>query len=213
MPPRVYYLLDRARSPDVWIFSFSLTVHFCLSYFLHLTIIGEVEKPGTINVAPEQMPVDLLSAVALAGGFTEMADLQQVLLKRNTGDESRVYSLNAREMLEDPASKSFFLKTGDIVTVNTRKKQMTTVMGQVKEPGGIELLVNPEQPVDLLRAIAMAGGFTDIADPKRVQLRRTNIAGDVKVYKINIRELAKNPDSKPVLILPGDVVTIPESLF
>ncbi|MEM6886344.1 MAG: SLBB domain-containing protein [Verrucomicrobiota bacterium] len=178
-----------------------------------LTIIGEVEKPGTINVAPEQMPIDLLSAVALAGGFTEMADLKQVLLKRSEGEENRVFTLNAQEMLEDPGSKSFFLKTGDIVTVNTRKKQMITVMGQVEDPGGIELPANPEQPVDLLRAIAMAGGFTNIADPKRVQLRRTNSSGEVKVYKINTLELANNPESKPLLILPGDVITIPESLF
>ncbi len=178
-----------------------------------LTIIGEVKTPGTINVAPEQMPIDLLSAVALAGGFTEMADLKQVLLKRSENGENRVFKLDALAMLEDPSSHSFFLKTGDIVTINQRKKQMITIMGQVEEPGGIELPANPDQPVDLLRAIAMAGGFTNIADPKRVQLRRTIESGEVKIYKINTRELANNPDSKPVLILPGDVISIPESMF
>lgn len=178
-----------------------------------ITIIGEVKNPGTINVAPEQMPIDLLSAVALAGGFTEMADLEQVLLKRSEGGQNRVFKLDAVDMLENPGKQSFFLKTGDIVTVNLRKKQMITVMGQVQQPGSIELPVRPDHPVDLLRAIAMAGGFTEIADPKRVQLRRTVESGEVKVYRINTRELANNPNSKPVLVLPGDVISIPESLF
>jgi len=89
-------------------------------------------------------------------------------------------------------------------------KQRITVLGQVKNPGELDLPV--EGGLDLLGAVAMAGGFTGIADPGRVRVRR-NIDGKDVILKVNAKDLEKNDNVKPFLVEPGDTITVPESLF
>ena len=89
-------------------------------------------------------------------------------------------------------------------------KQRFTVLGQVKSPGEMELPV--EGGLDLLGAVAMAGGFTRIADPGRVTVRR-NVDGKDIVLKVNAKDLEKNDSVKPFLVEPGDTINVPESIF
>jgi polysaccharide export outer membrane protein len=89
-------------------------------------------------------------------------------------------------------------------------KQRITILGQVKNPGEMELPV--EGGLDLLGAVAMAGGFTRIADPGRVTVRR-NMDGKDVVLKVNAKDLERNDNVKPFLVQPGDTITVPESIF
>jgi protein involved in polysaccharide export with SLBB domain len=68
------------------------------------------------------------------------------------------------------------------------------------------------EKVTLLDAIAMAGGYTRIADPSKVTLKRKE-GGKETIIRLNAKTMAKDVRNASFEILPGDVITIGESLF
>jgi protein involved in polysaccharide export with SLBB domain len=85
-----------------------------------------------------------------------------------------------------------------------------TVLGQVTRSGTYEF---PDQgPLDLLQAIGLAGGYTNIANPADVTLKRT-VNGERTVYHLNAKKLAQGKVDYDVQVLPGDVITVGESIF
>ena len=92
------------------------------------------------------------------------------------------------------------------VRVYIRKKKIY-VIGEVKEPGSFEL----EGKVTVLKAISMAGGFTDYAAKGTVLVLRGSGVEAQKI-KVDTSEIEKGgaPDLE---LQPGDVVTIPQSFF
>jgi polysaccharide export outer membrane protein len=85
-----------------------------------------------------------------------------------------------------------------------------TILGQVQKPGSY-VLPNEER-VDLLQAIAMAGGFTRLADEGRVLIRR-NINGVDTVLKVNAHAETKNGSSQLFEVEPDDKITVRERIF
>ena len=57
----------------------------------------------------------------------------------------------------------------------------------------------------------MAGGYTRIAAPERITVRRHNENGD-QILKVNAKSLAKGKGGG-FLVQPGDTVTVGESIF
>ena len=95
--------------------------------------------------------------------------------------------------------------------VQAYAKKTFTVLGQVGHPGSFDLV--GDQSVTLLEAIGIAGGYTRIADPGKITIRRRE-NGQEQVFRVN----AKHPDRSGVgaenfIIKPGDVVTVGESIF
>ena len=60
--------------------------------------------------------------------------------------------------------------------------------------------------------IGMAGGYTNIADPAKIVVKR-RAEGKETVYKLNAREMAKGGTSNAFHIHDGDVVSVGESWF
>ena len=85
-----------------------------------------------------------------------------------------------------------------------------TVLGQVAAPGAFEM--SADQSVDLLTAIARAGGFTRIADPTSVVIRRV-INGQEETLKVDAKKLVKGGKSERFLIFPNDMISVGESIF
>ena len=85
-----------------------------------------------------------------------------------------------------------------------------TILGQVGRPGSY-LLPN-EEHVDLLEAIAMAGGFTRLADEGRVLVRR-NVNGVDTILKVNAHAETKNSSSQLFEVQPDDRITVRERIF
>jgi polysaccharide export outer membrane protein len=109
------------------------------------------------------------------------------------------------------ALKRGYLKNPQVsVTVTRAAKFKFTVLGQVQRPGSYDLPVN--EKLTLLQALGMAGGYTAIADPKKVVIKRSE-AGKESLLRLNARDMASASSSSAFQILPGDVITVPESLF
>lgn len=96
------------------------------------------------------------------------------------------------------------------VNVIQYAKRYITVLGQVQKPGSY--ILPDERHTDLLQAIALAGGFTRLADEGKVLVRR-NVNGVDSVIPVNVRAQTKNTSSELFEVLPDDKITVRERLF
>jgi protein involved in polysaccharide export with SLBB domain len=116
----------------------------------------------------------------------------------------------AASAIKSRLADGYLVQPDVMVTVAEYSKVYYTVLGQVQKPGAYELPASGS--VTLLQAIGVAGGFTRIANPSKVTLKRT-LGGREQVIELNAKRLSKEAGSAPVLIQAGDVITISESLF
>ena len=79
------------------------------------------------------------------------------------------------------------------------------VIGEVNNPG----LIETEDTVTLLQALSLAGGPTDFAAIKRVQLRRIE-DGSERVYGLNYQQILDGQSNVGgVPMVDGDVIVVP----
>ncbi len=84
-------------------------------------VLGAVGQAGTIDIPPEQ-PLNLLGAVARAGGFTRLADRRKVKLSRSEDGKTVTYEINADNIIESKSDSenSWILRAGDVIFVPER---------------------------------------------------------------------------------------------
>ncbi len=79
------------------------------------------------------------------------------------------------------------------------------VIGEVNNPG----LVQTEETITLLQALSLAGGMTDFAALKRVQLRRA-VNGRDTVYSVNFQQILDGQSDVGLSqMVDGDVIVVP----
>lgn len=90
------------------------------------------------------------------------------------------------------------------VTVNLVKRAEPTlyVMGEVKRPGALGLV----RPVNLVAAIAMAGGFTDAADEAAILVMRTRPDRDYDYWTFDLKQGLLSPERQGAFVLRSDDV-------
>ncbi len=86
-------------------------------------------------------------------------------------------------------------------------KRRFTMLGQINRPGSYEMPDGSPEGIGLLEAIAMAGGYTRIAAPERITVKREN-----HVFRVNGKRLAHG-SGENFTVRPGDTVTVGESIF
>lgn len=167
----------------------------------YVSVIGAVKAPGQIPM-PVSGRLDLASAIATAGGLAENADSQSIQLIRSSGATSS-YSMNSIQS----SAGSVLMSAGDRVIVNQSEfiGKTVSVLGQVGKPGPVAFPL--EGRLDLVNAIALAGGMTPLANPKKVNINRKGT-----VTMVDFQSISQRGD-KPYLLQPGDVVTVAERLF
>ena len=94
-----------------------------------------------------------------------------------------------------------------LVQVKSYRTSSVTVMGQVTKPG---LIILPaEQRIDLLTGIAQAGGFTKLAQTRKIELTRKGVTRNY-----DLDDLKKEADpQKRVWLQSGDLIFVRESAF
>jgi polysaccharide biosynthesis/export protein len=175
----------------------------------YFSVLGQVQKPGSYQVPP-QTPVTILDAIAQAGGYTTEGDPTCVTVRRTANGKETIDTINAKQMAQEPSHDPYFVQPGDTVTVMPASQLYFSVLGQVQKPGSYP--VPPATQVTILDAIAQAGGYTNIADPGKVNVRRT-VNGKESIFIVNAKKMALNSSAQPFYVLPGDVITVAESLF
>lgn len=79
-----------------------------------LTIRGQVRKPGPMRF-PVDGKLDLVTAIALAGDLTDLANQRKITVTRG----EKVYTLDLREYTSDTSNR-FYLQPGDLINVPER---------------------------------------------------------------------------------------------
>jgi polysaccharide export outer membrane protein len=112
--------------------------------------------------------------------------------------------------LRDLLGKDYLVNPQVTITVVEYAKRRFTVLGQVQKPGSFE--IPNEESVTLLQAIAMAGGYTRLADTGRVTVTRVT-DGKKMTYRLNVKSATNDTDTKPFEIQPDDTITVSERIF
>lgn len=89
--------------------------------------------------------------------------------------------------------------------------QQVRIVGATEKPAAIPYRAN----MTLLDAMITVGGLSEFAAGNRARLVRFDKnTGKQREYKVRINDLVKHGDTKAnVLLAPGDVIIIPESMF
>jgi len=88
-------------------------------------------------------------------------------------------------------------------------KRRFTILGEVTKPGQIDFPDNSD--LNLLDAVGLAGGYTRQADAGRVYIKR-EIGGKEVVMTVDAKRMARGKIA-PFKILPGDIITVGQSIF
>ena len=116
----------------------------------------------------------------------------------------------AAARLTELYGKDYLVNPRVNVTLVGYAKRRFTMLGQVNRPGSFEMPDDSPGGIDLLEAIAMAGGYTRIAAPGRISVRRQTSSGE-QILQVDARKVAKG--SGAFRVKPGDTVTVGESMF
>ena len=154
-------------------------------------VFGEddLRANGRLN-GEGNLSVPLLGSIHLAGLTLPQA-------------ASKLTDLYGRDYLVNPKV--------NVILIGYAKRRFS-MLGQVNRPGSYEMPDGSPGGIDLLEAIAMAGGYTRIAAPERVTIRRHPATGNDQFFKVNAKRITKGRGGN-FLVEPGDTVTVGESIF
>ena len=86
----------------------------------HFTILGQVSTPGTYDI-PEEQTIDILGAVARAGGFTRLAKLSDVVVRRAAGNHEETFKVDVNRMMKkDRRYPRFIIQANDTISIPER---------------------------------------------------------------------------------------------
>lgn len=177
-----------------------------------VSVVGEVIRPGVYYLSAaskkdgqEFINPSILNAIQKAGGITSHGNLKDISLIRKYKKGSTKYkktTLDFSKLIKDgDLQQNPYLFDGDVIKIpkadlKTKEEDLYVkrsslspekinvyIIGEVKEPGPIEL--NPNTP--LLQAVLAAGGPTDWrANKGNIQLIRINENGTATSKKFRL---------------------------
>lgn len=204
---------------------------------IDIVVVGEVKRPGThtlsvVNTTDstenrEFVPT-VTRAIQAAGGITEIANVRQIQVRRQTAS-GRVQTLDVdlwKLLQEGDVNQDTVLQNGDTVVIPTATElnpaEVTElaaatfspesiqvyVVGEVNNPGLVE--IRPSTPLN--QAILAAGGFNNRrARRSSVKLLRLNPDGTVTEQTIPIDFSASLSDSNNPALRGNDVIIVGRS--
>lgn len=130
-------------------------------------ITGAVVQAGSAAIT--NIPLNLLDAVNSAGGLSSAADSRRISVLRN----GRTYNVNLNSFLSNARhGGNPVLRGGDIVNIPALQNNVAYVLGQVQEPGSVDLGLSG---VNLTEALTRHGGLVEqSADAKGIFVFRQN---------------------------------------
>jgi len=169
-----------------------------------VTLLGEVQAPGTYYLEGRTTLTDLLSK---AGGLKSSAG--PVLELRRT---SRIEGEGPPEpMIFETAKLStgeigrdLFLQAGDVLYVSP--KQIYFITGEVARPGQYEISLG----MTLMQALSHAGGVGKFAS-QVIEIHREE-AGEKKILSFDLSHIRKGRLADPAVI-SGDVIFVKRRFF
>ncbi len=114
-PPEAAHLIEKKlaegylRNPQVHVYVTEYS-------WKKITVFGEVKKPG---VYPYTDNMDIITAITVAGGFTDQADLNATTVTRTVGGRTHRIRVRVRDIGEGRI-QNFMLRPKDVIYVPKR---------------------------------------------------------------------------------------------
>ena len=169
----------------------------------------DVGDKVTIKIYPEDQYIKGAEMEVSSEGTITLPLVGRVTIQGLTARE-------AEQKITDLLAKDYFVNPLVVVEVaermvEKRKKAVLSlsVFGQVQKPGSYDF--PPEGKMTLLQVISKAGGFTDVANSKKIKIIR-KMGGKAEVIHANAESIiaGRDPD---VDLKPDDVIHVGESFF
>jgi polysaccharide export outer membrane protein len=112
-PTQLKENIERALKQFIDVPNVTVIVDAIQSY--RVFVMGKVGKPGAIMA---EKPISVLQALSLAGGLQEFANQAEIVIIRNSGEDSTLYRFNYPEVIKGRNfSQNMLLRSGDVVVV------------------------------------------------------------------------------------------------
>jgi polysaccharide export outer membrane protein len=170
-----------------------------------VTVLGEVRTPGRYALKRDMRLID---ALAEAGGATKEAGSEIVISRRGSPDADAHPIVVDRDDLfgTQGAGADLVLKHGDIVTV--REKAVFYIRGEVTRPGSYFL----ENDMTIMKSISIAGGLTQFANRRQVELIRAEEGSRQRKQVVNLKAIEEGKIAD-IPLRQNDIVIIPRRIF
>jgi len=160
-----------------------------------------VLKPNDVVMVKVYQEEDLtIQARVARDGSITLPLLGTISIGSNTVEQ-------AIGLIRDGLAKDYLVNPQVSLSIVEYAKRRFTVLGQVNRPGTYEM--PGDDQLNLLQAIAMAGGYTRIGAPNKITVQRV-VSDETKIFKLNAESMAKNKGEKPFEILQEDTITVGE---
>ena len=174
-----------------------------------VALIGAVNKPGMYELVGR---MTLLQLISQAAGLTEQASSELFVLREGKDDSQTRIVIDLNELInEGDQTLNIPLQAGDIINIPAERLINVYVFGAVRTPGVIQ--VKMSQKINILQAIAQAGGLVEGASKSGVTVtRKDKKTGKETKIKVNVNDVLKG--KRPAIdLVEGDVVYVPASIF
>ena len=182
---------------------------FILEYYSRKVYLnGALRNAGPHDLIGNKTLLQIISEV---GGLTEEAGKNIFVIRRQEDGSNSTQEIPIEELFREGDSRlNIQILPNDIVNVPVDKMVKIFVFGEVKNPSALE--VRQSEIPSLLKAIVMAGGFTDRAIRRAVQIKWVDEEGASQTRKVNVKEILKNRIEDPQL-KENDIVYVPGTKF
>lgn len=106
--------------------------------------------------------------------------------------------------------RKYLIRPQVSLEVTAYSKRRFTLLGEVNKPGVYDM--PDESSVNLLEAIGMAGGYTKIANPSRITIKRM-VDDKETIIKLDGKKMLKDAASPTFQVQAGDTIVVGEALF
>ncbi len=172
-------------------------------------VIGDVLEPGIKKIIK---PINVIQALASAGGYKETADLANAKIIKGQND---VITVNLNFLKIPPSDRKnevfeilddrYMLRNGDVLVIpSSIKDEQISVIGYVHKPGKYSV----KSDITIIEAIALAGGaLEDSANLRNVSIISN---GNVKTVDATNAWEKTSASMDELRIKPGDSVIVHE---
>ncbi|MCC7066279.1 MAG: SLBB domain-containing protein [Planctomycetes bacterium] len=172
---------------------------------VQVAVFGAVERAGVVELASNQL--SLFGALSAAGGIIKASNLKvgaKVIRIRRPGEALGKSMALPVKGLNVPFA-DVGLVGGETIEVVRWDPELFTVVGLVTRPGAFEYA--PGQKVNLMQALAVAGGVDRVADPPYATVFRKDKDGQIVAATFAITGVDAMK-AAGLEVRPGDVVSV-----
>jgi polysaccharide export outer membrane protein len=153
----------------------------------------------------------VLQIISKAGGLTDRASSEMFVLREAKDGTRTRLAIDLDDLINNGNQKlDIPLQANDTVNIPIDQLINIFVFGEVRNPGALQ--VKKSKKINIVQAVAQAGGLTDSGKYSGMMIKRTLPNGQEENRIVDLKDIING--KKPNIVLQeGDVVFVKESIW